>query len=210
VTVAADVLVGLAVVAAMIDWWGVAKGRLSVEFIARPLTIIALIGAALAIETDLDVTRGLVVAALGALLVGDVVLMSPDARFEAGLLAMLVGHVLYIAALAHAVEFGPTVAAALLVIGIGIGAVPQIIDGARREHPAIGLVATAYVLVAGSMVTMAGGTGVLIAAIGGGLFLASDALLLWDRYVASAPGGRMLVHVSEHMAQVSLVLWLAT
>ena len=25
-----------------------------------------------------------------------------------------------------------------------------------------------------------------------------------------APGGPMLVHVTEHMAQVSLVLWLAT
>ena len=209
-TVAADVLVGLALFAAAIDWWGVARGRLSVEFIARPLVMIALIGAALAIETDADVTRGLVVAALGASLVADVVFMSPDARFEAGIVALAVGHVLYIAALAEAVEFGPTVAAALLVVGIGIGAVPQIVDGARRRHPAVAAVVAGFVVAAGAMVTMAGCTGVLIAAIGGALFLAADSLLLWDHYVAPAPGGPMLVHVTEHMAQVSLVLWLAT
>ena len=188
-TVAADVLVGLALFAAAIDWWGVARGRLSVEFIARPLVMIALIGAALAIETDADVTRGLVVAALGASLVADVVFMSPDARFEAGIVALAVGHVLYIAALAEAVEFGPTVAAALLVVGIGIGAVPQIVDGARRRHPAVAAVVAGFVVAAGAMVTMAGGTGVLIAAIGGALFLAADSLLLWDHYVAPAPGG---------------------
>ena len=205
-TIAADVLLGLAVFAALIDWWGVARGRLSVEFIARPVVIIALVGTALAIDTDVDVTRGLVIAALGASLVGDVVMMAPDARYEAGLMAFLVGHVLYIAALADSVQGGLVLVVALLAFGIGIGAAPQIIEGGRREHPVIGGLVALYVVSVGVMATMAAGTGVLVAAIGGALFVASDWLLLWNRYVGPAPGGRMLVHVTEHLAQIGLVL----
>ena len=97
----ATVLVALAGVAALVDWWSVARERLGVEFIAKPLVVIGLIGAALAVDTGDGVVRGLVVAALGASLVGDVVLMTPDARFEAGVFAFLVAHVLYILSLIH-------------------------------------------------------------------------------------------------------------
>ena len=64
-------------VAALVDWWSVARERLGVEFIAKPLVVIGLIGAALAVDTGDGVVQGLVVAALGASLVGDVVLMTP-------------------------------------------------------------------------------------------------------------------------------------
>ena len=46
-----------------------ARERLGVEFIAKPLVVIGLIGAALAVDTGDGVVRGLVVAALGASLV---------------------------------------------------------------------------------------------------------------------------------------------
>jgi len=209
VTVAADVLLGLAVLAALIDWWGVARERLSVEFTARPLVVIALVGTALAIDTDVDVARGLVIAALGASLVGDVVMTAPDARYEAGLMAFLVGHVLTIAAFVESIQGSLVLGVALLPIGIGIGVAPQIIEGARQEHPVVGALAAVYVVVVGAVATMAAGTGLLVAAIGGALFLASGWLLLWNRYVAPAPGGRLLVHVTEHLARVALVLWLA-
>ena len=68
------VLFVLAGIAAVIDWWGVSKERVSVEFISKPLVIVALIGAALAIDASDGIVRGLVLAALGAALVGDVVL----------------------------------------------------------------------------------------------------------------------------------------
>ena len=106
-TTTATVLLVLAGVAALFDWWSVATDRLGVEFIAKPMVIILLIGMAHAIETDDGVARGLVIAALGASLVGDVVLMTPDARFEAGLVAFLVAHVLYLVAFAPHVEVVP-------------------------------------------------------------------------------------------------------
>ena len=209
-TVAADVLLGLAVVAALIDWWGVARERVSVEFIAKPMVDIALIGTALAIDTPEDVTRGLIVAALGAALVGDVVLSTPDARFEAGILASIVAHVLFAAALVDAIEPASAIMAALLYFGIGLGAAPQIIHGARSQHPGIGVLVAGALFTAGALGILAAGTGVLIAALGGALFVTSAALLTWNRFVAPAPGGNVLVHATDHLGQVGLVLWLAT
>jgi len=210
VTVAADLLLALALIAALVDWWGVARRRVSVEFIAKPLVDIALIGAALAIKTPADITRGLIVAALGAALVGDVVLSTPDARFEAGILSTVVAHVLFAAALVEAVEPATAVVAALLYVGIGIGAAPQVIDGARRQHPAAGVLIAGALFTAALLGILAAGTGVLIAAIGGGCFFASAALVTWNRFVAPAPGGNALVHATGHLGQVGVVLWLAT
>ena len=133
------ILFFLAGLAAAIDWWGVTKERVSVEFMSKPLVLIALIGAALSIDTDDGIVRGLVIAALGAALVGGVVLVTPDARFGAGAFAFLVAHVLYITAFLETggLDVGAGVAAAVLIIGIGFGAVPQIIAGARLRGPAM-------------------------------------------------------------------------
>ena len=206
----ATVLVALAGVAALVDWWGVARGRLGVEFIAKPLVVIGLIGAALAVDTGDGVVRGLVVAALGASLVGDVVLMTPDARFEAGIFAFLVAHVLYITAFLETggLDVGAGVAAAVLIIGIGFGAVPQIIAGARSGGPAIQTGVTVSLAVIAVTAVLAAATGALTAMIAGALLLTSDALLGWNRLVDRAPGGRVLVHLTNNAAQVGFVLWL--
>lgn len=206
----ATVLVALAGVAALVDWWGVARGRLGVEFIAKPLVVIGLIGAALAVDTGDGVVRGLVVAALGASLVGDVVLMTPDARFEAGVSAFLVAHVLYITAFFETggLDVGAGVAAAVLIIGIGFGALPQIIAGARSRGPAVQTGVTVCFAVIAVTAVLAAATGALTAMIAGALLLASDALLGWNRLVDRAPGGRVLVHLTNHAAQGGFVLWL--
>ena len=131
----ATVLVALAGVAALVDWWSVARERLGVEFIAKPLVVIGLIGAALAVDTGDGVVRGLVVAALGASLVGDVVLMTPDARFEAGVFAFLVAHVLYITAF---LETGGLDVGAGVAARHGNGAAGPLLHG-RRPLDAVGL-----------------------------------------------------------------------
>ena len=208
----ATVLVALAGVAALVDWWSVARERLGVEFIAKPLVVIGLIGAALAVDTGDGVVRGLVVAALGASLVGDVVLMTPDARFEAGVFAFLVAHVLYITAFLETggLDVGAGVAAAVLIIGIGFGAVPQIIAGARLRGPAMPTGVTVSLAVIAVTALLAAATGALTAMIAGALLLTSDALLGWNRFVDRAPGGRVLVQVTNHAAHVGFVLWLTS
>lgn len=208
-TTAALVLLAIAAVAAMIDWWAVFRDRLGVEFLAKPLVIIALVGVALAVETDDNVVRGIVIAALGASLVGDVVLMTPDARFEAGLFAFLVAHVLYIAAFARDFQLEPALVGAVIVVSLAFGVVPELVEAMRSKGPLITRSVGLYTAVICIMAIVAFGTGAIVAMAGAALFVASDALLAWNRFVRPAPGGRVLVHVLYHGAQGFLVLWLA-
>lgn len=212
-TTAAWTLLAAGALAALVDWWSVATDRLGVEFLAKPAVVICLIGVALAIEVEgggaTNVGRGIVIAALGASLVGDVVLMTPDARFEVGLVAFLVAHVLYIAAFAADFSVGPGLAVGLLVVALGFGVVPQLLDGARSHGRPVAIAVAAYVVVVSVMGIVAAGTAVVITGIGGALFVISDALLGWGRFVGPAPGGRVLVHGTYHLGQAGLVLWLA-
>lgn len=203
------VLLLVAATAASIDWWAVATDRLGVEFLAKPAVIIALIGVALAIDTTDNVERGIIIAALGASLVGDVVLMTPDARFEAGLAAFLLAHLLYVVAFAPSLEIGPALAAATLVIGLSLGVVPQLMEGVRGGSRLLSFAVPVYVVGVGATAITAAGTGVIVTGLGGVAFLVSDALLGWNRFVGPAPGGRVPVHVTYHFGQVGLVLWLA-
>jgi uncharacterized membrane protein YhhN len=209
VTTTAVLLLALAGVAACVDWWSVAEDRLGVEFVAKPMVIIALIGLALAIDTGDGVARGIIIAALGASLVGDVVLMTPDARFEAGLIAFLVAHVLYLIAVLPDFEVGPGLAAAVLVVGISFGVVPQVLESARRRSRFLAGAVAVYIVAVSATAVAAAGTGVVLVGLGGGAFLVSDALLGWGRFVGPAPGGRVLVHVTYHLGQAGLVTWLA-
>lgn len=212
-TTTAAILLAIAAVAATIDWWSVATDKLGVEFLAKPGVVICLIGVALAIEVDpggaTNVERGIVIAALGASLVGDVVLMTPDARFEAGLAAFLLAHLLYIAAFAAHFEIGPGLVAAGLIVALGFGVVPQLLTAVQRHGRAITMAVAAYIVVVSAMGVVAAGTAVAVTAIGGALFVTSDALLGWGRFIGPAPGGRVLVHITYHLGQAGLVLWLA-
>lgn len=208
-TTTAVLLLALAGVAACVDWWSVAEDRLGVEFVAKPMVIIALIGVALAIDTSDGVARGIIVAALGASLVGDVVLMTPDARFEAGLVAFLVAHMLYLVAFLPDFEVGPGLAAAVLVVGVSLGVVPQVLEAARRHSRFLGVAVAVYIVAVSATAIAAAGTGVAVVALGGAAFLISDALLGWGRFIGPAPGGRVLVHVTYHLGQAGLVTWLA-
>ncbi|MDW3219131.1 MAG: lysoplasmalogenase family protein [Acidimicrobiales bacterium] len=212
-TTTAVVLLVVAGLAATVDWWSVATDKLGVEFLAKPAVIICLIGVALAIEIEpggaSNVQRGIIIAALGASLAGDVVLMTPDARFEAGLASFLIAHLFYIAALASDFTVGPALAAGLLIVALGFGVVPQLLAGARPHGRAIVVAVAAYVLVVSAMGVVAAGTAVAVTGVGGMLFVVSDALLGWGRFVGPAPGGRVLVHVTYHLGQAGLVLWLA-
>jgi uncharacterized membrane protein YhhN len=212
-TTTAYVLLGVAAIAAMTDWWSVATDRLGVEFLAKPAVVICLIGVALAIEIDAggasNFDRGIIIAALGASLVGDVVLMTPDARFEAGLAAFFLAHVLYIVAFVPDFTVGPALAAGILLVALGFGVVPQLLGAVRQQGRMITVAVASYIVVVTAMGVVAVGTAVAVTGIGGVLFVVSDALLGWGRFVGPTPGGRPLVHATYHLGQTGLVLWLA-
>lgn len=204
------VLLVVAGVAAVVDWLAVARGILGLELVAKPAVIVALVGAALSAEVADGVAQGLVVAALGASVVGDMVLAVPEGRFEVGLGAFLAAHALYVPALARDVTTGPLVAGVAVVAVLVAVVAPRLVAAVRRISPRLVVPVVVYVVAVGATAAVGVGTGTLAGAVGGLSFLASDALLGWGRFVGAAPGGRVLVHVTYHLAQMALVVWLVT
>ncbi len=194
---------------AMVDWWAVATHRLGIEFIAKPMVMIFLIGVALAIDAPDNVSRGVVIAALGASLVGDVVLMTPDARFELGLFAFLVGHILYVVAFADHMQLAPALVA---VAGVAVAAsmvMPPVLRAVSSHGRFLTAAVAAYMLALSATAVAAASTGIVVAAVGGAAFFVSDALLGWGRFVGPTPGGRPAVMITYHVGQAGLVTWLA-
>jgi uncharacterized membrane protein YhhN len=59
------------------------------------------------------------------------------------------------------------------------------------------------------MLAVAASTGRLAILVGAALFLVSDALIGWTRFVGDVRRGRVAVMVTYHLAQVSFVLGVA-
>jgi uncharacterized membrane protein YhhN len=143
-----------------------------------------------------------------------------DRWFLPGLAAFLVGHVCYL------VGFNRTLAPAAslslvpaLLVADGV-VLPQVVHGVRDRGDAgmtvpviaYGLVLSA-VLFSGWATWFRPGwtTGARLAAsLGTTLFFASDLMLAWDRFVRSSRLLHVLAIVTYHLAQVGLVLVLAT
>ena len=205
------VLLGVAGVAAVVDWVAVAREHKAVEYVAKPLTMAALLGMAIAIPAP-DETRQLwFVAAAAFSLAGDVFLMLPRDRFVPGLASFLVAHVCYIVGLLTSGLAVPGVIAGLIVVAIGMSVVGRTVARAVRSGPDPSLLApvVAYMAVISVMVVAALGAGPAIAAVGALLFFVSDSILAWRRFVAPLPWGGVGVMVTYHLAQACLLLSLA-
>ena len=92
----------LSAVAAVVDWWAIARSNRRVEYIAKPATLVGLILVALTLEPDVDAMRAWFVAALVLSLIGDVFLMLPRDLFLPGLGSFLLAHVAYVIGFAAA------------------------------------------------------------------------------------------------------------
>lgn len=206
-TSAAFVLLSLAAVAAVVDWLVVAADNRIAEYALKPIVMVVLIAATLALDPSSDLARGLLVVGLALSLLGDVCLMLPSDAFLAGLAAFFTAHVLYIAALlvlgVHLT--GLAVGIALMVVVALVVARP-IVLGARATAPALTGPVAGYIGVLSAMVVVALGTGRFAAMVGALLFAASDSVLGWTRFVSDFPRSRLVVMVTYHLAQFGLVL----
>lgn len=230
-TPAAFLLLSVVCALALGDWIAVLRGNKRLEYLCKPLTMVALIGVAVALEPVDDTVRMWFVAALLLSLAGDVYLMLPRDLFVFGLGAFLVAHLAYIGGLwtyigdevledgADGVvvgRFGAGTGVALAVLafaGVRIGL------GARRRAPELVGPVVVYMLVITATLVMAVGTGRPAAIVGTGLLVLSDALIGWTRFVrpdmletewgvpSRAP---LAIMVTYHLGQVGLVLSLAS
>jgi uncharacterized membrane protein YhhN len=201
----------IAAAVALADWIAVSAEHRPAEYLAKPLTMVALIGVALALDPHDGTVRALFVAALVLSLAGDVFLMLPRDLFVAGLAAFLLAHVAYVVGLAvdgvDPVLLGLgalLVAAALAVLG------RRILRGVRAgPDPSLAGAVGGYMVVISAMVAAAVGTGRPLAVAGAVLFYASDALIAWNRFIGPTSHARVAIMVTYHLGQFGLVLSLA-
>src|SRR4051812_16502245 len=172
---------------------------------------------AAAASADLPVVKPWVLGALVLGLIGDVALMLStdrpgrlDAAFLIGLAAFLAGHVAYLGGFArYGQHLVHAIAGLLIVAGIAALTLPKVLVRARRigGQELMAIVGT-YAALLAAMAVLAVGTASVLTAIGGLLFLASDTVLAWQRFVKRLPYGPVLVIVSYHAAQFLIVLGL--
>jgi uncharacterized membrane protein YhhN len=211
VTTAAVLLLALAGAAAAVNWWAVAGDRRRVEYVAKPLTMLALVAVAVALDPADETRRWWFVAAGAFSLGGDVFLMLPRERFVSGLLSFLVAHVCYVAGLLSAPVAGGGAALGVVVVAAG-GAVVgrRIVTEVRRDKPSLFVPVVVYAVVISAMVVTAFATRLWAAVAGAMLFYASDGVLAWRRFVQPVPHGRVVIMVTYHLGQAGLILSLAT
>lgn len=195
----------LAVAAA--DWWAVGTARRRVEYVLKPLTMVLLGAAAVALSGPAsESARWWVVAALACSLAGDVFLML-DGYFLAGLASFLLGHVAYVAAfwyLGLDLRWSAAGVAVVVVLVAAVGV--RIVRAATDTDPRLRAPVAAYIGVISAMVAAAIGTTVPAAVVGALLFYASDACIGWSRFVRPFPGSRLWIMTTYHLGQVGLVL----
>jgi uncharacterized membrane protein YhhN len=195
-----------AVVAAAADWIAVGRDDRRTEYLAKPLTMALLVGAALTLDPVDDVARAWFVVALLASLAGDVFLMLPRDRFVAGLASFLLGHLAYTIGLLQLGSSAAGFLAGVVVVGLVVPLLgTRIVGAVRSRQPELLLPVVAYVAVISMMVVSAGVSGEPVALAAAVSFYASDALIAWTRFVSDVRFGRVAVMVTYHLAQLGFV-----
>ena len=188
-------------------------GQPWLPWVFKPLTTVLIIALALSRQGDVPRRKGLVVAGLVASLAGDVALLWP-AGFVAGLLAFLVAHLLYIAAFcltarfaARGVPFAVYAALAAVILSQLWPGVP-----AGLRAPVVAYVVCLASMAAQALVwwRVAHGTPMQRpagwAAVGGLLFMASDALLAINKFLTPLPEAALWVLSTYWTAQWCIAL----
>jgi uncharacterized membrane protein YhhN len=207
VTSWAVVLLVGAGVFALGDWVARARRQVRLEYLCKPAVVLALIATALLLHPapDAGARRAWFVAALVCSLAGDVLLMLPTDLFVAGLAAFLVGHLCYVVGFwtrgPGVFDFVPWAVAVAVVVT----PVARRILGALRDRPER-VPVTLYVVVISIMLATALATGNVAAGVGALLFVTSDTLIAWNRFVRPFRSADLGIMVTYHLGQAGLVL----
>lgn len=207
-------LLGLTLVIAALDWVAKGIGSKPLEYVCKPLTMVALIGVALALDpTDAGARTAFVVALVFGM-AGDVFLMLPDSKrwFVFGLASFLVGHLAYVVGLVALGLDAVALAAGVVFVALAMAVIGRRIVAAVKagDEPALAGPVSVYMGVISVMVACAFGTTLLLAIAGSLLFFASDACIGWSRFVKPHAWMELFIIVTYHLGQIGLVLALTT
>lgn len=196
-------LVAIAAVVAVVDWVAVARRPSPVEFAAKPLVLVALIGAAVALDPANDAQRAWFVVALTLSLAGDVFLLPKPDAFVPGLASFLLAHAAYVVGFAQVASLGWR---GLVPIPVILVVAARVVPAVRRSDAALVAPVVVYIAVIGAMVCAAMLTDEPLAVVGAWSFAASDSMLALGRFDRPWRWSGVAVMVTYHAAQALLVL----
>ncbi|HEY5024562.1 MAG TPA: lysoplasmalogenase [Acidimicrobiales bacterium] len=207
-TTAAIVALVVAGLFAVGDWVARATKNTALEYLCKPATLVALLATAVALHPahHAGARRDWFVVALVCSLVGDVLLMLPTDMFVAGLAAFLVGHLMYVAGMWAHPPSGIAVTVAALGVAVVVTPVARRILGTLRGRAELGVPVAIYIVVISVMLATALATGNVLAGVGAALFVASDAMIAWNRFVRPLRAADLAIMVTYHLGQAGLVL----
>jgi uncharacterized membrane protein YhhN len=197
-----------AAASAFANWWSRWSHHRPTELWSKPLTLVAMIGAALAVDPADPAVRAAFVAGLVLSLAGDVFLLGDDRWFVPGLAAFLAGHIAYVVGFAFA-EPWRWWAFALAWVGLVALAATigrRVVAGAAARRAALRVPVASYLGVISLMVAAAAAAGNGWALAGALLFLTSDTVLGWRQFVNQRSWMPLAIMVTYHLAQAGLVI----
>ncbi len=207
-TTPAIVCLAVAGLFAVGDWVARARENAVLEYACKPATLVALIATALVLTPmhDAGARRVWFVAALVFSLAGDVFLMLPTDMFVAGLAAFLVGHLCYVTGFWTKGPTGIPLAIAAAAVVVIVAPVARSILGALGDRRELRLPVALYIVVISAMLATALATGNVLAGVGAVLFVGSDTMIAWNRFVRPFRAADLGIMVTYHLGQAGLVL----
>jgi uncharacterized membrane protein YhhN len=205
----------LALLAMLLDWLARWQANKPLEYVAKPLAILFLL-AWLVQRTHLAGGALWFAIALGLSLVGDILLMLPSERFIGGLAAFFLAHLAYIVGLnLSPARFGlPALGLAGVLLVLVAWVYGRLSAGVRAlGKPGLRAPLLLYSIVLAAMLFSAvqclsrpawGIPPALLVSLGAGLFFLSDTLHAWNKFIRPLWLGRILIHVTYHLAQLGI------
>lgn len=198
------------------DWISRARDSKPLEYVCKPAALVALVVAAASLDptAGLDTRRAWFVAALVLSLAGDVFLMFDDHAtrrrgpdlFVFGLGSFLLAHVCYVIGFwADDAPTGVAFAIAAVVVLVVVVPIAMRVVSALRSEPELRVPVTLYIAVISLMLASALATKNVLAAVGASLFVASDTMIAWNRFVKPFAWASVAIMVTYHLGQAGLV-----
>ena len=209
---------GIALGLAILDWIAVARDNKRREYIFKPATLVVIwIGAALLAyqgTTNPRLARYFLIALIFSL-AGDILLLLPkETFFLPGLIAFFLAHVSYILGLTPTLPPASALSLLIVIAPVSVLFYRRIAAGLRaKQQEEMRLPTAAYTLILSLMLWSAWATlfrpgwtptAQSLVIVGATLFFASDAMLAWDRFVASSSILNIAIIVTYHLAQIAL------
>lgn len=181
------------------------------HYLFKPLTtgLILLLALQQSGDDILGLYALLVLLGIGFSLQGDVWLMLPDDRFVQGLGSFLVAHLLYSVAFASRLDGAPPLVAIVLVAGVAAGMVQVLWPHlGHYRWPVMAYIGVIAVMggLAISVGLQAATQAAVLGAVGAALFMLSDAVLAYNRFVLPLPPAQLIILGTYYAAQTCIAL----